>query len=261
MNKNRFSKSLLTLYSLSLLTAMGGLAKAESTQTMSLQSLTGLQTPNCQSQPLDRFYEILGADYSLDTPSGPLLIHGRQSWQALQPITQNRLWAPYPQPICQQLKRITVHHTHSIYSIQSLQVFHQTQGDPKADIAYHFFIDRDGEVYEARPLGYIGSHAESDNHQNLGIVLNGDFQKQAPPPEQLAALKRLLYGLKALCPCGFEQGLWTHQERKRFVFPDQKTKQTACPGQYLAEPVFDFANELSFGPTHKREYINEEIAE
>lgn len=265
-----FTKSLsLALLMLSASPLSGGLnaAQAAPVPEASASALVTpptspeLTDPACQMPLSNRFYETLGADYTLMTPSGPLLIHGRQSWQALAPITQNRLWAPYAQPLCQQLKKITVHHTHSLYTIQSLQVFHQTQADPKADIAYHFFIDRDGEVYEARPLGYIGSHSEGDNTQNLGIVLNGDFQKQAPAPLQLAALKHLLQGLKGLCPCGFEDGLWTHQERKRLRFPEQADKQTACPGQYLAESVFDFAQELGFGPNQKREYMNEEFSQ
>lgn len=265
MRHNNLALALTALAALATFAVTPNAAQAETESSPAAHSQMTLAKPSqptdavCQTPLSERFYETLGADYSLTTPSGPLRIQGRKSWQALQPITQNRLWAPYAQPLCQQFKQITVHHTHSLYTIQSLQVFHQTQADPKADIAYHFFIDSDGEVYEARPLGYIGSHSEGDNAQNVGIVLNGDFQKQAPPPPQLAALKALLQGLQALCPCGFEAGLWTHQERKRLRFPEQSGKQTACPGQYLAEPVFDFAQELGFGPTQNREYINEEI--
>ena len=268
MKNHRYTMNVLMLQAL-LLTGLTmppvyataeGIAQSEPAQTETKTSMRSSEK-DCANLSTDRFYETLGADYLLQTAHGPLLIHGRQSWQALQPITQRRLWAPYPQPLCPSLKRITVHHTHSIYTIQSLQVFHQTQDDPKADIAYHFFIDRDGKVYEARPMGYIGSHAEADNEQNLGIVLNGDFQESPPPPQQLQALKSLLQGLKNMCPCGFEEGLYTHQERKQARFPDDVSKHTACPGRYLAEPVFDFARELDYGPDQARNYILDEVPE
>ncbi len=187
-------------------------------------SLTG-HTPDTAK----RFWQTRGNNYTL----GTLDIIGRGTWGAKPPITEGRLWFDYDAPLCRHLRRITLHHTHSQYTIQSLQDFHQTLADPKADIAYHFFIDTDGKTYEARPLGYVGSHSEGDNTFNVGIVLNGDFQKKPPTLAQQKALNQLLQGLKQLCPGGYPEGLWTHRERKALKFPGQPAKQTACPGDHL----------------------------
>lgn len=181
------------------------------------------------AQDTERYWQTLGGDYTLG--SAPII--GRATWQAKPPIPSGRLWEAYPAPLCRYLERITIHHTHSLYTIQSLQQFHQTMADAKADIAYHYFIDSDGKIYEARPLGFIGSHSEGDNTFNVGIVLNGDFQHKAPSLAQQNSLNQLLSGLKQLCPGGYPDGLWTHRDRKalRFQAPE---KQTECPGDSLA---------------------------
>lgn len=190
---------------------------------------SGLSAP--ASPENSRFWQVKGDDYAL----GAATVTGRKVWGAEAPIPEGRYWESYPQPLCRYLRRITIHHTHSTYSIRSLQQFHQTMADAKADIAYHYFIDSDGLLYEARPLGFIGSHSERDNTFNVGIVLNGDFQKHPPTLAQQKTLHQLLQGLKALCPGGYEEGLWTHRDRKQLRFPEEMDKQTACPGEHLAQ--------------------------
>jgi hypothetical protein len=195
-----------------------------------LGGVTSAQVAGTPQRDDARFWQLMGEDYRLGT--APVI--GRKTWGAEPPIPDGRYWEPYPAPLCRSLRRITIHHTHSTYSIRSLQQFHQTMADAKADIAYHYFIDADGKVYEARPLGFIGSHSESDNTFNVGIVLNGDFQTHPPTLAQQAALNQLLKGLIALCPGSYEEGLWTHRDRKQRNFPQQSDKQTICPGDHLA---------------------------
>lgn len=202
----------------------------------------------CNQAANPRFFEVLAGDYQLGLGQASLNIIGRGSWGAGPVIPEGRSWKAYPAQasVCNWYQRITVHHTHSLYTIQSLQKFHQTQKDPKADIGYHFFIDTDGLVYEARPLGFMGSHSEADNGQNVGIVLNGDFSEKLPDPRQLASLKQLLKALR--CPCAPLEGVFTHQQRKSLKFPGQPEHYTACPGDFLALEVYGFAKELGLGP-------------
>lgn len=193
---------------------------------MAFPSLAGAQ----HLSDHERLWQTQGADYTLGTAA----VIGRATWKAGPPIPEGRLWEAYPAPLCRYFQRITLHHTHSLYTIQSLQQFHQNMSDPKADIAYHYFIDTDGKIYEARPLGFIGSHSEGDNTFNVGIVLNGDFQHQAPSLPQQKSLNQLLEGLKSLCPGGYPDGLWTHRARKALRFPHAPEKHTECPGDVLA---------------------------
>lgn len=203
----------------------------------------------CRQAASARFFQDQGENYALNFNGGaPVTIIGRKTWGAGPPITAGRSWQPYPAQasVCSWYRRITVHHTHTDLSIQALQKFHQNQADPKADIAYHFYIPASGEIYEARPLGFQGSHSEGDNGANLGIVLNGDFTLTAPSPQQMSALRNLLTALR--CPCGFSDGIWTHQQRKHLKFKGDPARSTECPGQELALEVYGLARELGFGP-------------
>lgn len=203
----------------------------------------------CRQAAAPRFFEEQGGNYTLNFNGGaPVTIIGRKSWGAGPSIPTGRSWQPYPAQasVCSWFRRITVHHTHTALSITALQKYHQNQADPKADIAYHFYIPASGEIYEARPLGYIGSHSERDNGHNLGIVLNGDFSKNTPSPQQVSALRNLLSALR--CPCGFSDGVWTHQQRKHLTFKGDPAHSTECPGQELAREVYGMAADLGYGP-------------
>lgn len=202
----------------------------------------------CTVPAAPRFFEALGGDYTLDLGGGRAEIIGRGSWKAGPVITEGRSWIAYPagSSVCGWMTKITIHHTHMLYTMLLLQRSHQNLDDPKADIAYHFLIDNDGKIYEGRPLGYIGSHSERDNTSNVGIVLNGDFVDRAPAPIQFAALRRLLAALR--CPCSPLDSIWTHQQRQGLNFPGDPAHATACPGQYLASKVYGLATEFGIGP-------------
>ena len=55
-----------------------------------------------------------------------------------------------------------------------------------ADVGYHFFVDRRGEVWEGRTIQRMGTHVGStpsslNNAGNLGICGLGDFNRERPP--------------------------------------------------------------------------------
>jgi len=202
----------------------------------------------CRENAPERLFAENGADYWLQLGSSRVKIIGRASWGALPAIIEGRSWKTYSskQPFCQWIKRITVHHTHGDYTVQSLQKFHQNIEDPKADIAYHFFINEKGVIYEGRPLGFMGSHSEADNSFNVGIALNGNFEAKAPRHAQLNALKNLLQALH--CPCFTQDGIWTHRQRKTLNFPEQPEHWTTCPGDQLHQKVHVFAENQNLLP-------------
>jgi hypothetical protein len=64
------------------------------------------------------------------------------------------------------------------------QAYHQGQG--WADLAYHFAIDRDGNVYEARPYSAPGdTFTNYDPAGHFLPVLEGDYREQEPTDRQL----------------------------------------------------------------------------
>ena len=87
-------------------------------------------------------------------------IISREEWGARRPFDSNDLFF-YP---CDSLKHylqyIVIHNTLGDFTIQSLQSYHQTTPSYQYnDIAYHFFIDDDGQIYEGREIYVNGAHA------------------------------------------------------------------------------------------------------
>jgi hypothetical protein len=63
--------------------------------------------------------------------------------------------------------------------VRWIQDFHQN-GRGWNDIAYHFLVDRGGNIYQGRPETVIGSHVGGANTGNIGVCLLGCYH----PPEE-----------------------------------------------------------------------------
>jgi len=128
------------------------------------------------------------------------------------------------------VKKITIHHTddgkalNKMSDLQFLRAIenHHRNTRKWACIGYHYVIGRDGKIYEGRPVKYQGAHASSNNPNNIGISLIGNFSKGMPSNSQMKSLESLLYKL-----------------RKQFrvssssVYGHTHLGQTECPGKYL----------------------------
>ncbi len=105
--------------------------------------------------------------------------------------------------------RITVHHTgeHGNWAdlpdveiVRRIESYHRNEKEWAA-IGYHFLVGKDGRIYEGRPAQYQGAHVSTQNENNLGISVIGDYMDHLPSARQLAVLdtflddKRKLYGV------------------------------------------------------------------
>ncbi|MEA2002232.1 MAG: peptidoglycan recognition family protein [Actinomycetota bacterium] len=97
------------------------------------------------------------------------------------------------------IDRIMVHHTAVVLAAngeapgraRQHQDYHQGLGWP--DLAYHYLIDANGNVYEGRPLDAVGDTAtEYDPTGYLLVCCEGDFNKQEIGVAQVAALVDML---------------------------------------------------------------------
>ncbi len=97
------------------------------------------------------------------------------------------------------IERTTIHHTAVALTdnraaparLRGHQAYHQEQGWP--DVAYHFSIDREGNVYEARPYTAPGdTFTNYDPAGHFLPVLEGDYTEQQPTEAQVESLVRLL---------------------------------------------------------------------
>jgi hypothetical protein len=143
----------------------------------------------------------------------------RSAWGAKPPT------GPLP---THTLRRLTVHHSAQRAPdvagapgrIRGFQAYHQSKGFP--DIAYHFVIDRAGNVYEGRdPLAPGSTFTNYDPAGHFLALLDGNYEEQQPTEAQRAALVRLLawasqtYGIDPATLSG-------HRDHAA----------TACPGRH-----------------------------
>ena len=134
-------------------------------------------------------------------------------------------------------RRITVHHSaereppslngsvaQSSAAVRSIQKAHMDGKETGwGDIGYHFVIDPYGRVFEGRELAWQGAHAAgSNNIQNIGICLIGNFDEEKPTKAALDRLRQLIDTLRSKWKVPRNQVL-THQELKK----------TECPGRNL----------------------------
>ncbi|MDF1597709.1 MAG: peptidoglycan recognition family protein [Acidimicrobiia bacterium] len=123
-------------------------------------------------------------------PPVALEVIGREGWGARPPVAEYGTHT---------IDHLTVHHTSVILTDNRLaparlrghQAYHQEQG--WADLAYHFAIDRDGNVYEARPYSAPGdTFTNYDPAGHFLPVLEGNYSEQEPTDRQLESLVLLL---------------------------------------------------------------------
>ncbi len=124
-------------------------------------------------------------------PATPLAVIARVGWGAAEVRGELR---PH------SIERMTVHHTAAYLAvnadapshIRSHQVFHQRdRGWP--DLAYHYMIDAEGNVYEGRDHNAVGDTATTyDPTGHLLICCEGHFDEQPFPDAQREALAAML---------------------------------------------------------------------
>ena len=66
---------------------------------------------------------------------------------------------------------------------------------------YHYYITRDGQVYQTRHENLVGAHARGHNKHSIGVCYEGGLDAQGKPAdtrteEQKAALWHLLKSLR-----------------------------------------------------------------
>ena len=79
---------------------------------------------------------------------------------------------------------IILHHTEveTPHTVNDIHRWHQKKG--YAGIGYHYFIRKDGEIYEGRPIETVGAHTKGYNGESVGIAYEGDFNKQTMSERQ-----------------------------------------------------------------------------
>ena len=88
------------------------------------------------------------------------------------------------------------------YPVTSLIADHQTRF---GFTGYHYYVTRDGTVYQTRHENLVGAHARGYNQHSLGVCYEGGLNKRGEAddtrtPQQKASLLALLKSLKHTHP-------------------------------------------------------------
>src|SRR3990172_5585328 len=99
-------------------------------------------------------------------------------------------------------KQIIVHHdgvSRKGPSFAVVDAFHKEKHFPISKlgffVGYHYWIERDGQVIQARHEDELGAHTQGQNYTGLGVGLAGNFDKEKPTQAQIDALGQLLSDL------------------------------------------------------------------
>lgn len=91
-------------------------------------------------------------------------------------------------------------------------------------LAYHYFIARDGKLFQARADDEVGYHTIGYNDKSLGIVLAGNFDVYLPTWEQRTTLKSLL-----------ERKIKQYGIKLENIVPHRFASQKSCYGKKLTD--------------------------
>ena len=128
-------------------------------------------------------------------------------------------------------ERIIWHHSAdpaTIPQFAKIDRYHKSRTFPISSmgyyVGYHWVVERDGTVKQAREENEIGAHDTGENLNSIGICLAGDFNVHTPTLEQTAAAARLLGEIRAR---------WSIPITR--IEPHRWDDQTDCPGRLLGD--------------------------
>jgi len=111
-------------------------------------------------------------------PTDPPKIISRSEWGAREPVQHmGRSYDKIEGSLNDYYDTVVIHHTGNDDSYPTMNDVQDQHIDDKkkADIGYHFGIDKDGNIFEGRSLDIKGAHVNKANTGKIGVVLLGDF--------------------------------------------------------------------------------------
>lgn len=113
--------------------------------------------------------------------------------------------------------KLILHHAAAAScSVQDIHSWHLANG--WSGIGYHFFIRKNGEVWQGRQIDTVGAHAAGSNSRSVGICFEGNFENEIMSDFQLSSGIELVSYIKSKY-----SGLQ--------ILKHSDVNATACPGK------------------------------
>lgn len=118
---------------------------------------------------------------------------------------------------------LVYHHAKAINcTLEDIHSWHIQNG--WSGVGYHFFIRKDGTVYEGRPIWAMGAHVSGYNDCSLGVCFEGDFEVEQMTNEQIKA--------------GIELALYVRNQYPNIRLCRHKDLgQSECPGKNFNDNI------------------------
>lgn len=148
-------------------------------------------------------------------------------------ITNPEGWRIYDMELADAYQTIVIHHSvldaeSDIATLRSIQRRHRRERG-WADVAYHFFVGKEGTIYEGRDMHVRGTHVAGHNTGSLGLCLLGNYSELFPTEQQLASAEAFIVWAAARLQLTHIAG------HKDF------NAGTECPGDHLTPYIERFA--------------------
>lgn len=115
---------------------------------------------------------------------------------------------------------IVLHHAEARRAtVQDIHSWHLANG--WCGIGYHYYVRKDGTIYQGRPEWTLGSHCKGSNYNSIGICVEGDYEKYdtSMPDKQYNAILWLIEDIES-------------RHGKLQIKAHSELYPTACPGKY-----------------------------
>lgn len=118
-------------------------------------------------------------------------------------------------------KKIILHHSgvSVLQSVETIHNFYLTRdGGKYIGIGYHFYVRKNGEVWQGRPIEAVGGHCYEENEDSIGFCFEGNFETETMSLGQFQAGVDLLKYILAKYP-------------KSAIKKHNDFNSTDCPGK------------------------------
>jgi len=127
--------------------------------------------------------------------------------------------------------RIIWHHSGDntdTHQFAKIDIYHKSRGFPRSSmgyyVGYHWLIEQDGTVKQARAENEIGAHDKGENLNSIGICLSGNFNIRLPSELATASAALLVKEIRSRWKIPITR-----------VEPHRWDDQTDCPGTLLPD--------------------------